>query len=79
MEGMNTLVLEKDNERYVFIYDEESSAELLQTFGRYAADPELGFAWYDAAILSQKVRNVSQHRDNVEDLIDYRNSLLEDL
>lgn len=58
--GMNVLALVKDSERYVFLYDDESPAELLQTLGRYAADPELSFTWYDAAILSQKVRKLSQ-------------------
>jgi len=57
---MNVLALVKDSERYVFLYDDKSPAELLQTLGRYAADPELSFTWYDAAILSQKVRKISQ-------------------
>jgi hypothetical protein len=26
--------------------------------GRYAADAELSFTWYDAAVLSQKVRRL---------------------
>ena len=30
--------------------------ELLQTLGRYAADPDLNFSWYDAAVMSQRVR-----------------------
>jgi hypothetical protein len=34
----------------------------LQTLGRYAADPELSFTWYDAAILSQKVRRIRDER-----------------
>jgi hypothetical protein len=25
--------------------------------GRFASNPELSFTWYDAAVLSQKVRN----------------------
>jgi hypothetical protein len=30
--------------------------------GRYAADPNLSFTWYDAAILSQKVRRMRDDR-----------------
>ena len=58
--GVNVLALVKDGERYVFLYDDVSGAQLLQTLGRYAADPELNFTWYDAAVLSQKVRQLKQ-------------------
>ena len=54
--GVNVLALLKNGERYVFLYDDQSAETLLQTLGRYAADPELSFSWYDAAVLSQHVR-----------------------
>ena len=57
---VNVLALLKDGERYVFLYDDRSVPQLLQTLGRYAADPELSFSWYDAAVLSQKVRRLQQ-------------------
>jgi hypothetical protein len=57
---MNVLALVKDSERYVFIYDDASPNALLQTLGRFAADKELSFTWYDAAILSQKVRRLKR-------------------
>ncbi|HVJ67045.1 MAG TPA: hypothetical protein VM510_03615 [Caulifigura sp.] len=57
---VNVLALLKDGERYVFLYDDKSLPQLLQTLGRYAADPELSFSWYDAAVLSQKVRRLQQ-------------------
>lgn len=56
--SVNVLALVKDGERFVFLYDETSIASLLQTLGKYAADPELNFSWYDAAVLSQKVRRL---------------------
>jgi hypothetical protein len=56
--NMNVIALVKDGERYVFLYDDQSVPQLLQTLGRYAADPELNFTWYDAAVLSQKVRRL---------------------
>ena len=28
--------------------------------GRYASNPELSFTWYDAAVLSQKIRQENQ-------------------
>jgi hypothetical protein len=60
--GVNVVALVKGSERYVFLYDDQSAATLLQTLGRFAADAELSFTWYDAAVLSQKVRHM-EHRD----------------
>jgi hypothetical protein len=38
------------------LYDDESRAETLRVLGRFASNPELSFTWYDAAVLSQKIR-----------------------
>ena len=53
--GVNVLALIKGEERYVFLYDDESADRLLQTLGEYASDPELSFSWYDAAVMSQRI------------------------
>jgi hypothetical protein len=58
-QDINVLALVKGAERYVFLYDDASRAETLRTLGRYASNPELSFSWYDAAVLSQKVRQDS--------------------
>lgn len=55
-QDINVLALVKGNERYVFLFDDTSRAETLRTLGRFASNPELSFSWYDAAVLSQKVR-----------------------
>ncbi len=57
---INVLALVKGAERYVFLYDDSSRAETLRVLGRYASNPELSFTWYDAAVLSQKIRQESQ-------------------
>ena len=57
---INVLALVKGGERYVFLYDDDSRAETLRVLGRYASNPELSFTWYDAAVLSQKVRQESR-------------------
>lgn len=57
---INVLALVKGNERYVFLYDDASRCEALRTLGRFASNPELSFTWYDAAVLSQKIRQESQ-------------------
>jgi hypothetical protein len=59
-QDINVLALVKGAERYVFLYDDASRAETLRTLGRYASNPELSFSWYDAAVLSQKVRQDSR-------------------
>lgn len=56
-QDVNVLALVKGKERYVFMYNEKNREVLLETFARYASDPELNFTWYDAAALSQRVRN----------------------
>ena len=57
---INVLALVKGEERYVFLYTESNRAETLRILGRYASNPELSFTWYDAAVLSQKIRQESQ-------------------
>lgn len=58
-QDINVLALVKGSERYVFLYDDTSRAETLRTLGRFASNPELSFTWYDAAVLSQKIRQES--------------------
>jgi len=53
---INVLALVKGEERYVFLFEDSKRAEILRILGRFASNPELSFSWYDAAVLSQKVR-----------------------
>ncbi|HEX3869487.1 MAG TPA: hypothetical protein VHV77_03530 [Pirellulales bacterium] len=55
-QDINVLALVKGEERYVFLYDDASRAETLRVLGRFASNPDLSFTWYDAAVLSQKIR-----------------------
>lgn len=59
---INVIALIKGEERYIFLYDDDNRLEMLRTLGRYAANPELSFSWYDAAVLSQKVRQEARRR-----------------
>ena len=59
-QDINVLALVKGEERYVFLYDDASRSETLRTLGRFASNPDLSFTWYDAAVLSQKIRQESQ-------------------
>jgi hypothetical protein len=50
----NVLALIKDEERYVYVYDDESRETLLQLLQDQAADPVLTLNWFDAAVLARK-------------------------
>ena len=56
---INVLALVKGEERYIFLFDDSHRAEALRTLGRYASNPDLSFTWYDAAVLSQKIRKIA--------------------
>lgn len=55
---VNVVALVRGEEQYVFVFDESSRTDLLRLLGRYAADPELSFNWFDAAVLSQRIREM---------------------
>ena len=55
-DDINVLALIKGKERYIFLYEDSQRAEALRALGRNASNPELSFSWYDAAVLSQKIR-----------------------
>ncbi len=52
----NVLALVKGQEHYVFVYDDASRARLIDVLRDHAADPRLSFSWFDAAVLTEKVR-----------------------
>lgn len=62
---INVLALVKGEERYIFLFDDDNRAEALRTLGRYASNPELSFTWYDAAVLSQKIRQTAEQADKL--------------
>ena len=51
-----TIDFRKGDERYVIIIYRGQHAEALRLMGRWASNPDLSFTWYDAAMLSAKVR-----------------------
>jgi hypothetical protein len=62
---INVLALVKGEERYIFLFDDDHRAEALRTLGRYASNPDLSFTWYDAAVLSQKIRKIAPSKPAV--------------
>ena len=67
-QDINVLAMVKGNERYVFLFDDESRAETLRLLGRYASNPDLSFTWQDAAVLSQRIRQEAPVSDKRFDL-----------
>lgn len=59
-EDINVLALVKGSEKYVFLFDDANRSQALRTLGRYASNPDLSFSWYDAAVMSQKIRKQAQ-------------------
>jgi hypothetical protein len=55
-EAAHVLTLNKDGERYLWIFDDRNRDATLRQIARDAANPELSLSWYDAAVLSKKVR-----------------------
>jgi hypothetical protein len=53
---INVVALVKGDERYVYLYDDESRDAALRAMARHAANPDLSFSWYDASVLGDKVR-----------------------
>jgi hypothetical protein len=52
----NVLALVKDNERYVYVYDDNSLPTLIEAIRGQAADPSFRLNWFDASILTQRAR-----------------------
>lgn len=60
---LNVLALIKGNERYVYLYDDDSRPSLIDALRDHAANPGLNFTWFDAAVLTEKAREQSRGSD----------------
>ena len=69
-QDINVLALVKGKERYVFLFSDDNRAETLRMLGRYASNPDLSFSWYDAAVLSQRVRQTANQQDQKQSRFD---------
>ena len=76
---INVVALVKGEERYIFLFNDKQKSQTLRTLGRYASNPEFSFSWYDAAVLSQKVRNAARAQQPADDVLSPRSAISEDL
>jgi hypothetical protein len=47
----------EEKHTFVFRFDEDKHVDALRQVGKMAADPEIPFSWYDAAVVGQQIRN----------------------
>lgn len=59
-----SVFLRKGKERYLFRYVDGMQADALRMMGRFASNKELSLSWYDAAVLSQRVRPMMRENDS---------------
>jgi len=64
--AVNVLALVRDGQKYIFLYDDNSVQQVMSQLAEFAADPELDFTWYDAATLSQRVRDLQSEEADSE-------------
>lgn len=64
---VNVLALVKGKERYLYLFEDSQQAEALRALGRHASNPELSFTWYDAAVLSKRIRKEAQKQELEQD------------
>jgi hypothetical protein len=63
MHDLSVLALFKGTEKFIFVYDEHSRAELLDAFRDAAADPTVGITWFDAAVLTDRAEEQFEAAD----------------
>lgn len=56
MDDIVVLCLVKGEERYALAFDVDDCAPAYRLLGRWASDPDLAFSWYDAAVMSKRIR-----------------------
>ncbi|MEO0530064.1 MAG: hypothetical protein AAF266_05720 [Planctomycetota bacterium] len=74
-DDVNVLALVKGKERYLFLYDDSQQADALRALGRSASNPDLSFTWYDAAVLSRRIRNEAKKREPISERVASRAAL----
>jgi hypothetical protein len=55
----NVVALDKHGETYIVLFTRATRGEACRTLGRWASSPELSFTWYNAAVMSEKIRKLT--------------------
>ena len=62
-ETVNVVGVARGKEQYIFVFNDRTRTDALRILGRFAADPDLSFTWFDAAVLSQQIRSMPRTGD----------------
>ena len=52
----NVIALQRDQDKYLIMYDDSQRLQAMGALGRYASNPKLNFTWNDAVILFRKMK-----------------------
>lgn len=63
---LNVLALFKGEERFIFVYDDDSRSALIDELRHKAADPAVALNWFDAAVLTERVRHAAIEATTVD-------------
>ena len=62
--ALNVLRLFTDTDKYIYVFTDANRDATLRQIARDAANPDLSLSWYDAAVLSKKVRETPTCEEN---------------
>lgn len=63
---LNVLALFKGHERFIFVYDDDARESLIDELRHQAANPAVALNWFDAAVLTERVRNPAGIADTAD-------------
>ena len=63
MHDLNVLALIKGEERFIFVYDDDSRDRVIDSVRDKAADPSVSLNWFDAAVLTERARQQARTAD----------------
>ena len=75
-------LVKESGDVYFFIFDKQSVPSILQTMGRFAADAEHNFSWYDTRVVNDRIRGAvagvlgNPHNQTIEYTPEVRAGLL---
>jgi hypothetical protein len=61
---LSVLALIRGHERFIYVYDDSSREELIESIRAQAINPTVNLSWYDAAVLTERARKQATARSN---------------
>jgi hypothetical protein len=65
---LSVLALFRGKERYIYVFDDLSRADLVEAIRKQAADPAVSLSWYDAAVLVERARQQEEDTGTFPDV-----------